>query len=77
MYRYPSGLLIATKGGLTRTNRWSWSEDGRPDYLRSALEGSLKRLQTNRKALAAVAKAHPKGSLIGAAGSKLPGPKGH
>jgi hypothetical protein len=37
----------------------------------------LEEVETNRKALAAVAKAHPKGSLIGGAGSKLPGSKGH
>ena len=37
----------------------------------------LEEVETNRKALAAVAKAHPKGNLIGGAGSRSPGPKGH
>jgi len=37
----------------------------------------LEEVETNRKALAAVAKAHPKGNLIGAAGSRSSGPKGH
>ena len=37
----------------------------------------LEEVETHRQALAAVAKAHPKGNLIGAAGSKWPGSKGH
>ena len=48
LYPYPSGLVIATKGGLVRPNRRSWVEDGRPDHLRRALEGSLKRLRIER-----------------------------
>ena len=45
LYPYPQGLVIATKGGLLRPNRSSWDEDGRPEHLRRALEGSLKRLR--------------------------------
>lgn len=37
----------------------------------------LEESEAHRKALAAVAKAHPKGNLIGGAGSRSPGPKGH
>lgn len=48
LYPYPSGLVIATKGGLVRPNRRSWVEDGRPDHLRRAIEGSLQRLRLER-----------------------------
>ncbi len=42
---YPAGLVIATKGGLTRSGPNEWGADGRPEHLRRALEGSLKRLR--------------------------------
>ena len=45
---YPDGLVIATKGGLTRPRPSEWRPDGRPGHLRSACEGSLKRLRTDR-----------------------------
>lgn len=48
LHPYPKGLIIATKGGLTRPGPNQWTPNGRPDYLRSALEGSLKRLKTDR-----------------------------
>jgi aryl-alcohol dehydrogenase-like predicted oxidoreductase len=37
-------ILVATKGGHTRGADGSWSVDGRPEYLRSAAERSLKAL---------------------------------
>jgi len=37
------GVLVATKGGHTRSGR-SWGLDGSPDYLRRACEDSLRRL---------------------------------
>ncbi len=45
LHPYPDGLVIATKGGLTRPRREAWTPDGRPEHLRSACEGSLKRLK--------------------------------
>jgi pyridoxine 4-dehydrogenase len=45
---YAAGLVIATKGGLTRSGPNEWDADGRPEYLRAALEGSLKRLRVDR-----------------------------
>jgi pyridoxine 4-dehydrogenase len=42
---YPAGLVIATKGGLTRSGPNEWDADGRPEHLRAALEGSLKKLR--------------------------------
>lgn len=48
LYPYPPGLVIATKSGLVRPNRRSWVQDGRPEHLRRALEGSLQRLRLER-----------------------------
>jgi pyridoxine 4-dehydrogenase len=45
---YPADLVIATKGGLTRSGPDAWHANGRPDHLRRALEGSLKRLRVER-----------------------------
>jgi pyridoxine 4-dehydrogenase len=45
LYPYPDDLLIATKGGLTRTGPGQWPRDGRPEHLREACEGSLRRLR--------------------------------
>lgn len=39
------GILIATKGGLTRSGPGQWHPDGSPKHLREALEASLKRLK--------------------------------
>jgi aryl-alcohol dehydrogenase-like predicted oxidoreductase len=48
LHPYPSDLVIGTKGGLLRPNRHAWDPDGRPEHLRHALEGSLKRLKLDR-----------------------------
>jgi aryl-alcohol dehydrogenase-like predicted oxidoreductase len=45
---YPEGLVIATKGGLTRVGPNQWPRDGRPEHLREACEGSLRRLGLER-----------------------------
>jgi aryl-alcohol dehydrogenase-like predicted oxidoreductase len=42
---YPPGLVIATKGGLERTGPGQWPRNGRPEHLRRACEGSLRRLR--------------------------------
>jgi len=42
------GLLIATKGGLERPAPGQWVSNGRPDYLRSCVQGSLRRLGVQR-----------------------------
>src|ERR1700730_4892447 len=48
LWPYPEGLVIATKGGLLRDGPDLWRPDGRPNHLRLALEGSLKRLGLDR-----------------------------
>ncbi|MFI5893944.1 aldo/keto reductase [Actinoplanes sp. NPDC051513] len=45
LHPYPEDLVIATKGGLVRPGPGQWVPDGRPEHLRQALEGSLRRLR--------------------------------
>ena len=46
LHPYPDGLVVATKGGLVRTQPGGdWPKDGRPEHLRAACEGSLRRLR--------------------------------
>lgn len=48
LYPYPKDLVIATKGGFTRTGPGEWHVNSHPDHLREALEGSLERLKLDR-----------------------------
>ena len=48
LYPYSAGLVVATKGGLLRPDRFSWVPNGRPEHLRRAVEGSLGRLKLER-----------------------------
>jgi aryl-alcohol dehydrogenase-like predicted oxidoreductase len=48
LHPYPSGLVIATKGGLDRPGPNKWQPSGRPERLREELEGSLRRLRVER-----------------------------
>ena len=45
LYPYPDDLVIASKGGLVRPGPGQWPADGRPEHLRDACEGSLRRLK--------------------------------
>jgi aryl-alcohol dehydrogenase-like predicted oxidoreductase len=45
LHPYPGDLVIATKGGLVRPGPGVWEPDGRPEHLRAALQGSLRRLR--------------------------------
>jgi aryl-alcohol dehydrogenase-like predicted oxidoreductase len=45
LHPYPKDLVIATKGGLERTGPGEWPSNARPDHLREACEGSLRRLR--------------------------------
>ncbi|MEU6924179.1 aldo/keto reductase [Streptomyces sp. NPDC046631] len=48
LYPYPDGLVISTKGGLTRQGPGRWQAVGRPEYLRQCVEMSLRRLRLER-----------------------------
>jgi pyridoxine 4-dehydrogenase len=51
LHPYPEDLVIATKGGLVRPGPGQWDPDGRPQHLRQACEGSLRRLRLDQIAL--------------------------
>src|SRR3984893_13133280 len=48
LHPYPKGLVIATKGGLTRPGPGQWVPNGRPEYLAQGVDNSLKRLKLDR-----------------------------
>src|SRR5881409_2707632 len=48
LHPYPKGLVIATKGALTRPGPGQWVPNCRPEHLKQAVEGSLKRLRLER-----------------------------
>jgi len=48
LYPYPADLVIATKAGLTRSGPDRWERDGRPEHIREACEGSLRRLKRDQ-----------------------------
>jgi pyridoxine 4-dehydrogenase len=48
LHPYPAGLVIATKAGFDRPGPNQWRENGRPEHLRAACEGSLRRLRVDR-----------------------------
>jgi pyridoxine 4-dehydrogenase len=48
LHPYADDLVIATKGGLVRPGPGRWDPDGRPDHLREACEGSLRRLRLDQ-----------------------------
>ena len=45
---YPDDVLVATKAGFVRPAPGRWTPDARPDRLREACEGSLRRLRVDR-----------------------------
>ena len=60
LYPYPKGLVIATKAGFQRPGPDRWVEDGRPQHLREAVAGSLKRLRLERIDLLQLHRIDPK-----------------
>src|SRR5712664_2859215 len=48
LHPYPAHLVIATKGGFERPGPARGVEKGGPEHLRSACEGSLRRLRVDR-----------------------------
>jgi len=45
---YYGKILIATKGGFERPGPGQWTPNGEPEYIKKAIEGSLKRLQVSQ-----------------------------
>jgi pyridoxine 4-dehydrogenase len=45
LHPYPQELVIATKAGFDRPGPDKWITNGRPEHLRAACEGSLRRLR--------------------------------
>src|ERR1051326_6891476 len=48
LHPYPKGLVIATKGGLTRPGPQQWVPDCRPERLTQCVDASLKRLKLDQ-----------------------------
>src|SRR5271170_7942013 len=48
LHPYAANLVVATKGGFERPGPNRWVENGRPEHLRSACEGTLRRLRVER-----------------------------
>src|SRR5438477_8345266 len=60
LHPYPENLVIATKAGFQRPGPNQWVEDGRPEHLRSAVDGSLRRLKLDRIDLLQLHRIDPK-----------------
>ncbi len=71
LYPYPDDLVIATKGGLTRSGPNQWHPDGHPQHLREACEGSLARLRLERIELYQLHRVDPKVPLEESLGALL------
>jgi pyridoxine 4-dehydrogenase len=69
LHPYPPGLVIATKGGLLRSGPGKWPRDGRPEHLREACEGSLRRLRLDRIELYQLHRVDPKVPLAESLGA--------
>ena len=57
---YDDGLLVATKGGLTRHGPGVWAPVGRPEYLRQCVLMSLRRLKVEQIGLWQLHRIDPK-----------------
>jgi pyridoxine 4-dehydrogenase len=60
LHPYPADLVIATKGGFDRPGPDRWVENGRPEHLMSACDGSLRRLRLDRIELYQLHRIDPK-----------------
>ena len=66
---YPEDLVIATKGGLVRTGPGRWPANGRPEHLREACDGSLRRLRLDRIPLYQFHRPDPEVPLVDSIGA--------
>jgi pyridoxine 4-dehydrogenase len=71
LYPYPDDLVIATKGGLTRSGPNQWHPNGHPQHLQEACEGSLRRLRLDRIELYQLHRVDPKVPLEESLGALL------
>src|SRR5208337_948032 len=69
LHPYPPGLVIATKGGLTRQGPNKWLPVGRPEYLTQCVEMSLRRLKVERIDLWQLHRINPKAPVEGSQGA--------
>ena len=69
LHPYPDDLVIATKGGLVRPGPNRWDPDGRPEHLRQACEGSLRRLRLDQIPLYQLHRIDPKVPLADSVGT--------
>lgn len=71
LFPYPADLVIATKAGFVRPGPDQWVVDGRPEHLRAACEGSLRRLRLERIDLLQLHRIDPKVTLEDQIGALL------
>jgi pyridoxine 4-dehydrogenase len=69
LHPYPADLVIATKAGLTRPAPGRWDPDGRPEHLREACEGSLRRLKLDQIPLYQLHRPDPKVPIADSVGA--------
>jgi pyridoxine 4-dehydrogenase len=69
LHPYPDELVIASKGGLLRPGPGQWTADGRPEHLREACEGSLRRLKLEQIPLYQFHRPDPKVPLADSVGA--------
>ena len=69
LHPYADDLVIATKGGLVRPGPGRWEPDGRPQHLRAACEGSLRRLKLDQIPLYQFHRPDPKVPLADSVGA--------
>ncbi len=71
LYPYPDDLVIASKGGLVRPGPGRWNPDGRPEHLREACEGSLRRLRLDQIPLYQLHRPDPKVPIADSMGALI------
>ncbi|MCX4460368.1 aldo/keto reductase [Streptomyces sp. NBC_01728] len=71
LHPYPQHLVIATKGGLSRSGPDDWRALGRPEYLRQQTELSLRHLGAERIDLYQLHRVDPKVPLADQVGELL------
>src|SRR5256884_2007646 len=60
LHPYPDDLVIATKAGFERPGPGQWVMNGRPEHIREACEGSLRRMKLERIELYQLHRIDPK-----------------